>query len=579
MIRAAQGEVKADLIITNANLINVYSGEIIDKMEIGVIDGRICYVGASASQTHGPDTEILDARGFFVAPGFIDGHTHIGHFCRPFEYLQAYLPRGTTALMASCDELGSVFGDRGLTWFIEELRPHPIRAFALVSMCAPQDPLVCNARGFSQAAVAAALDAPEVLGLGEVVSWLRLTQGDAEILERIASTQARGKIIHGHTAGARDIKLAAVAAAGVSSCHEPIRAEDAVERLRLGYWVMLREGTMRQDLEATVKPFVEQQLSTQRLILVTDSMAPDDVAEYGHMDYVVRKAIRMGLKPVQALQAVTLNPATYSGLEQEIGGIAPGRWADLVFFEDLQQIRVASTMIGGRVLAREGKTVFFGSPNSLPQEAMRCLQLEANVAPAQFGVPCGDRAVNARVMRLLNQTITLEEVVRIQPQGGTLHADPSADLLKVAVFDRHDRSGRIALGFVQGFGARVGAVGTTVNLDENTLLVAGASDEDMALCANALIASGGGVAVVDRGTILEKQDFPVGGLFCLDSWQEVGKRLARLHRLLREKGSPFAKPIFALAFLTFVTLPALRITDRGLVRVKERKIVPLWDDV
>jgi len=182
-------------------------------------------------------------------------------------------------------------------------------------------------------------------------------------------------------------------------------------------------------------------------------------------------------------------------------------------------------------------------------------------------------------MRLLNQTITLEEVVHMQPQGGSLHADLDADLLKVAVFDRHDRSGRVALGFVQGFGARVGAVGTTVNLDENTLLVAGVRDEDMALCANALIDCGGGIAVAERGTIVEKQDFPVGGLFCLDPWQEVGKRLARLHDLLRERGSPFTKPIFALAFLTFVTLPALRITDRGLVRVKERKIVPLWDEL
>ncbi len=578
LIRAAQGDLKADLIVTNANLINVYSGEILDKMEIGIIDGRICYVGAKASHTQGQGTEILDARGFFVAPGFIDGHTHIGHFCRPFEYLQAYLPHGTTALMASCDELGSVFGDKGLRWFLEELRPHPIHAFALVSMCAPQDPLVCNARGFTQAQVAAALDAPEVLGLGEVVSWLRLTQGDPEILERIALAQARGKIIHGHTAGARDMKLAAVAAAGVSSCHEPIRAQDAVERLRLGYWVMLREGTIRQDLEATLKPFVEQQLSTRRLILVTDSMAPDDVAEFGHMDYVLRRAIRMGLNPVQALQAVTLNPATYSGLEQEIGGVAPGRWADLVLFEDLQEIRVYSTMIAGRVLARAGQTVFSGSPSSFPEETMRCFQLGANVAAAQFRISCGGNAVNARVMRFLNQTITLEEIVRMQPKDGFLHAEPNADLLKVAVFDRHDRSGRIALGFVQGFGARVGAIGTTVNLDENTLLVAGGSDEDMALCANALIASGGGVAVVDRGTILEKQNFPIGGLFCLDPWQEVGRRLARLHRLLREKGSPFAKPIFALAFLTFVTLPALRITDRGLVRVKDRKIAPLIVD-
>src|SRR5499426_1800841 len=195
LIQGAMGEIKADLIVTGGKLINVYSGEILDGMEIAVLDGRTCYVGPSAAHARGEATKILDADGLYIAPGFIDGHTHIGHFCRPFEYLQAYLPRGTTALMASCDELGSVFGDRGLKWFVEELRPHPLRAFALVSMCAPQDPLVCNARGFSHAAVAAALDAPEVLGLGEVVSWLRLTQGDTEVLDRIAAAKARGKII------------------------------------------------------------------------------------------------------------------------------------------------------------------------------------------------------------------------------------------------------------------------------------------------------------------------------------------------------------------------------------------------
>jgi adenine deaminase len=578
LIRAAQGEIKADRIIKNGKLVNVYSGEIIADAEISIIGGRICYVGPNAAHTEGPATEMVDARGLFIAPGFIDAHTHIGHFCRPYEYLQAYLPHGTTALMASNDELGSVFGYQGMKLFLEELRAHPIRTFTLLSMCAPQDPLLCNARGFTQAEVSSALDEPDVLGLGEVVSWLRLAQGDTEILQRIELAQARGKIIHGHTAGARDQKLAAIAAAGISSCHEPIRAEDAIERLRLGYWVMLREGTIRQDLEATLHPFVQGKLSLQRLILVTDSMAPDDVTERGHMDYVVRRAIRMGLDPVRAIQAVTLNPATYCGLEQEIGGIAPGRWADVVFLEDLESVRVHATMIGGKVLARGGRSLFAGTPISFPEETRRSFQLSASASAEQFSIPFAGEAAHVRVIKFLNQTITLEEVVRMQPRDGCLQADSNADLLKVAVFDRHDRSGRIARGFVQGFGARVGAIGTTVNLDENTLLVAGSDDADMALCANALLEAGGGIAVAERGAILEQQNFPIGGLFCLDPWRAVAERLARLHRLLREKGSPFDKPIFALAFLTFVTLPTLRITDRGLVRAKERKIVPLLVD-
>jgi adenine deaminase len=186
-----------------------------------------------------------------------------------------------------------------------------------------------------------------------------------------------------------------------------------------------------------------------------------------------------------------------------------------------------------------------------------------------------DGPVKIRVMELQSLTITAERVSTLYPRNGLLEADPSQDLMKVAVFDRHGESGRIALGFLKGFGARVGAVGTTVNLDENTLLVAGSRDEDMALCANALIEAGGGTAVADRGKILEKMDLPVAGLFSLKPWRETGEELDRLHRVLREKGSPFQRPVYALAFLTFVTLPALRITDRGLVRVKERKFVPL----
>jgi adenine deaminase len=445
-------------------------------------------------------------------------------------------------------------------------------------MCAPQDPALCNTRSFSQAEVAEAMADPRVLGLGEVVSWLRLTQGDAEIVERIEMARRQGKIIHGHTAGARDQKLAAIAAAGVSSCHEPIRGDEALERLRLGYWVMLREGSMRQDLEAVVKPMVEQRIDLRRLILVTDSMSPDDVLEHGHIDHVGRKAIESGLTPVEAIQAVTLNPAVYSGLEQDIGGIAPGRLADMVLLEDLAQLRVHSTLIGGEIVARAGETLFNGNPIALPADMFQSLHLSPAVRPEQFEISCPKPSERVRVMELMNLTITAERVMEMPAVNGSIEADANRDLLKVAVFDRHGASGSIALGLLKGFGARVGAVGTTANLDENTLLVAGSVDEDMALCANSLIAAGGGISIVDRRTVIDKMEMPAGGLFSLEPWRNAGNRLARLNRCLREKGSPFAKPLYALMFLTFVTLPSLRITNRGLVRAKERRIVSLFEN-
>ncbi|HYA27863.1 MAG TPA: adenine deaminase, partial [Acidobacteriota bacterium] len=207
LVRGAMGEVKADLIITGGRLINVYSGEILDGMEIAVVDGRICYVGPSAKHTCGETTEIIDAAGYYIAPGFIDGHTHIGHYARPFENLQSFLPHGTTAVVASCDELSTVFGFRGLKFFLDEVEKHPLRVYTLVSMVAPQDPLLCSTAEFTNEEIAAALADPRVLGMGEIVSWLRLVQCDEEIIERLALASRKGQIIHGHTAGARDQKL------------------------------------------------------------------------------------------------------------------------------------------------------------------------------------------------------------------------------------------------------------------------------------------------------------------------------------------------------------------------------------
>lgn len=578
LIRGAMGEIKADLIVTGAKLVNVYTGEIIDGVEIAVLDGRICYVGPRARHAQGEATEVLDAGGCWIAPGFIDAHTHIGHYCRPYEHLQSYLPRGTTALVASCDELGTVFGTRGMKFFLDEVETHPLRVYTLLTMVAPQDPWLCNTATFTDSEVAAALDDPRVLGMGEIVSWLRLLQCDGELLERLAAAHRRGQIIHGHTAGARDQKLCAVAAAGISSCHEPIQAADALERLRLGYWTMLREGSLRQDLAATLKPLIERGISLQRLILVTDSMLPDDVAERGHMDHVIRRAISLGMSPVQAIQAVTLNAATYSSLEQDIGGIAPGRFADLVLLDDLAGCRVKQTLIGGKVVARDGISLMPDCPLSPPEEMFHSFKLSPAVALERFKVPCPKDGARIRVMELLNQTITAEKILGVEASCGFIEASPANDLMKVAMFDRHGGSGKPAIGFLMGLGAKVGAIGLTVNLDENTLMVVGSDDADMGLCADALIEWGGGVAVVDGGEVLAKIELPLGGLSSLAPWREVGGALSRIQRCLRERGSLFPGPLCPLIFLSFVTLPSLRITSRGLVNAKERRIVSLFVD-
>ena len=577
LIRASMGEVKSDLVVTGGRLINVYSGEVLDGMEMAVSAGRICYVGPSAEHTRGEETRIIDARDRWVAPGFIDAHTHIGHFCRPFELLQAYVPHGATALMASCDEHTVAFGLTGMRLFLDEVASHPVRVYTLISMAAPQDPLLCRTESLSDQEVAEILRDPRVLGLGEVVSWLRLTQGDPDLLARIDMTREQGKIVHGHTAGARDRRLNAIAAASVSSCHEPINGEDALARLRLGYWTMLREGSFRQDLEATLKPLLAAGVDTGRLILVTDGTAPDDVAAHGHMDHVIRRAVECGLSPVRAIQAATLHPATYSGLDQDIGGLAPGRLADFLLLDDLETVQVGATFIGGELVAEDGESRVAAVPPSFPDGMGLKTAFRLPVTADDMRIRCEAPHARVRVMDLVNQTITRERTVEVACAGGVISADVDNDLLKVAVFDRQEGFSPV-FGFIRGLGTDIGAVGTTVNLDEYTLLVAGSSDYDMAYCANLLLEAGGGAALVDKGRILQEIPFPVGGLFSLEPWRDVGRELAAVQQTLRERGAAFAKPLYALCFLTFVTLPELRITGRGLVRAKEREIVPLLAD-
>jgi adenine deaminase len=296
------------------------------------------------------------------------------------------------------------------------------------------------------------------------------------------------------------------------------------------------------------------------------------------MDHVLRRAVGFGLSPVRAIQAVTLHPAAYSGVEQEVGGIAPGRFADMALLEDLESFRVQATLIGGKMVAEEGQSLVQTVPVSVPHEMTHSLRLHPNISEKQFRVQCPAENAKIRVIELLNQNITAERVMSLDARKGYVEADVEQDLLKVAMFDRHQQIGKIAMGFLKGFGAKIGAVGTTADLDENTLLIVGSQDADMALCANALIESGGGMAVVNNGQVVEKMEFPVGGIFSLNPWRQVGQHLRRIHRCLREQGSQFERPLYALCFLPFVTLPSLRITARGLVNAKERKIVPLFVD-
>jgi adenine deaminase len=276
---------------------------------------------------------------------------------------------------------------------------------------------------------------------------------------------------------------------------------------------------------------------------------------------------------------VTLNPATYSGLEHEVGGLAPGRFADIAVIENLELCQVREVLLGGKIFARQGMVEpGVRQPLDFPAGMMHSLALEPAITPVSFKITAPSATPKIRAMELVNQTITAERLLQVNSAGGNVEANLDGDILKVAVFDRRHQSRQVAFGFIKGFGAKIGAVGLTVNLDENALMIVGSDDHDMALCANLLLEAGGGLSIVTDREVIDRLDLPCGGIFSLSPWQDVGRRLRRIQNRIKEMGSPFDKPIFVLSFLSFVTLPALRITARGLVNVKERKIVPLFAD-
>lgn len=583
LVDVSLGRLAADLLLKNCNLLNTYSGETNDNVEVAIYRDRVAFVGYDASHVKAKKT--VDLQGMFISPGLMDAHTHLDFLISPTEFAKQALLHGTLTVFADPVDMVSVLGYRGFNLFLKEARTLPIRVFTMVPMALPQDPKFSSAGYMKYKEVVDALNNnDDVLGLGEVLSWTRVTDKEKELFRIMKYALSKGKLINGHTAGARGSKLTSYISSGIFSCHEPINYDEVMERLRLGMWVMLREGSVRRDLEAVIAELRRNEISYSRLMMASDGVDPEDMIKIGYMDHCMRLCAKSGIHPAKAAQIASLNTATYYGLDEDLGGIAPGKIADIVVFRNLEDFAVAKVFVNGVLAVDDGRVVVGVKPFRYPPWAKNTIKVRKRRLVAtdfQVKVPKGrmldnNNKVRVIVANLHTAIITKQDVAELAVINNNVRASKEDDVWKVAVIDRHHRSGNIGLGFMKGFRTDIDAFGCTINVDENQLVVIGVDEEQMAIAANTIIDMKGGAAAVKEGKIVTKYQMDVAGIMSSKSYEEASKEYKEMNATLKKYGCPFDKPLQVLLFVTFVALPEIRFTDKGMVSVKKREYASIF---
>lgn len=563
-IRAAQGEIPPELVLKNGRVVNLFTGEIL-RADVAIQEGVIAGVG----RYDGP--RVRDVEGLYIAPGFMDGHFHIeSSLLAPAALAEAVLPHGTTAIVADPHELANVLGTAGIRYLIEASESLPVDFYFMLPSCVPATPLESSGAALAAADLLPLKEAPRVLGLAEMMNYPGVLGGDPGVLEKLLAFAGTPR--DGHAPLLTGGALNAYIAAGLGSDHECTELDEAREKLRLGMHIMIRQGTQAKNLSALL-PLVTAR-TLPHCSLVTDDLHPHDILRRGHLDGVMNLAIAAGLDPLWAVAMTTLNPARYFGLRDR-GAVAPGCRADLVLLRDINPIRVAAVYKNGELIC-EGGEVF------LPPKRERAPAPPAtmNVKPYgtdAFALPASGRRV--RVIDLIpDQILTAQLVCDAPVRDGHLVQDSRRDLLKVAVIERHRGTGRIAVGLVRGFGLKRGALASSVAHDSHNIICVGVSDAAMVDAAKAVEAMGGGLAVATGDGGGAELPLPIGGLMSDRPLAEVAQRWEALRDAARDLGCSLAEPFMQLSFLALPVIPALKITDRGLVDVDRFEIVKLFAD-
>lgn len=581
LVDVAMGRTPADRIIRDGRWVCVQSGEIIEGTDIAIRGERIAYVGPDADHALGEDTQIIEAEGRYLVPGLLDGHMHVeSGMLTVTEFVRAVLPRGTTGMFVDPHEIANVFGLKGVRMMVDEAAVQPAHVWVQVPSCVPSAPgLETPGAEIGPDEVAEALSWPGVIGLGEVMNFPGVFNGDEKMHAEMGQARAAAKVIGGHYASP-DLGIAfhGYAAGGPQDDHEGTRLEDAVARVRQGMKAMLRYGSAWHDVAAQVRALTELGLDSRHFILVTDDSHSETLVAEGHMDRAVRHAIQQGVRPIIAIQMATLNTAEHFGVAQQVGQIAPGRYADILLVENLVQMSIARVVCKGVTVAQGGALQLEPPEFSYPPEVKRSVHLARELTAQDFRVPVeasGDLQVNV-IGVIENQAPTRHLKLSMRPHGGALVADPGRDIAKVALVERHRGTGEVQVGFVQGFGLRAPcAIASTVAHDSHHMIVVGTADDHMAMAANELARVQGGQVVVQDLQVQALVELPIAGLMSDERAEVVAQKAGDVLSAIRSCGCGINNPNMQLSLLALVVIPELRISDKGLVDVVQFQPIPL----
>ena len=570
----AIGDRDADIILENCSLINVYSREILPETEIAISQDRIAYVGRDASHTKGKKTIIMNLEKKYVTPGFADPHIHLDQFVSPTEFVKKSLLCGVTSLFSDPIDIVSTCGYSGFKEFVKMTSGLPVRFFHVVPGGVPVDRKFSNGKTLNLTEVKSALKIPDVLGLGEVFSWTKVTKRDSQTMKILSTMLENNCVINGHTAGASGKKLNAYVSSGILSCHEPINFDQVLERLRLGMWIMIREGSIRRDLKDIVPLILSNKTYTDRLMFCSDGLDPIDIIRFGHIDHCIRESVKLGLDQIDAISMASKNCFDYYNMGKDLGGIAPGKLADILVFDDLTEMKPKKIFVGGRLVASNGTVVCKMKKNTVPKWMTKTIK-SRQFSENDFMVKSKDSSVNVNVIDLKTEIIT-EKINAVLPvKHGNVLASTDQDVWKVAAFDRTFGTRQHTVGFLKNFDAKIGAFASTWNFHENNMIVIGSNEKDMAKAANSLADTQGGLVIVNNEKILSSMPLQMAGIVSTDNFEIVLENFANLNTVLTDAGCKFKKPHLIPLFLPFLALPDIRILSAGLVDVKNRSFLKI----
>jgi adenine deaminase len=577
LVKVALGEAEADLAIVNGDIVNVYTGEVVKGDTVLIKGDKIAYVGKNAGKSIGPATRVIDAAGKTLIPGLIDGHTHLDFIYSLTELLRYAMKGGTTTIITEVSGFVFPLGYQGIIEFLRSARNQPVKIFITAPAMVTVNP-AAKEHALNVDQLRRLLRRKEVLGLGESY-WGPVIAGDQRTLDLIAETTKAGKRVEGHTAGARGNRLQAYISLGVTSDHEPVNAEEVLERLRAGLTVFAREGTARTDLEPISK-IKDENIDFRHLALATDGLDPAQLIDRGYMEFIVQKAINLGFNPIVAIQMATINIAQHFGIDDTIGGIAPGKYADIIIIPELRTIRPEHVISNGVLIAKDGELLVQPRKHTYPKSTQNSINLPRDFTADDFAIQVKNREGKAkvRVIDLVTDSITKEAITDMPVSGGTVQTETSQDIVKVAAIDRIHQPGKTFVGLIRGTGLKRGAIASSLPTDCWTIMVIGAVDTDMAQAVNRIRELRGGTVVCDDNKVLAELPLPIGGIVTLEPMEIVADKLRSIQQAAADLGCALPNVSNTLGFLGSESVPFLRICEQGLIDIRQNKIVDLMVD-